>query len=81
MPEALPRLRQLALLVRVGGGRLDLRHLEAEQVKLPLAGSLPVTQLGQLALQPAHLGVDPCVPAPALEVPGPGETVEDVELG
>ena len=80
MAQAIALGFQLALLVGVGGCRLDLRQLEAKQVEVPLPRSLALAQRGQLARQRHDLGVGFAVAAAALELLGAREAIEDLEL-
>ena len=57
MAQALALGRQLGLLGRVRGRRLDLRELEAQQVEVALARALALAQLRELARERRDLGV------------------------
>ena len=81
MAKALALCRQLGCLRHVRRGGLDLGELEAQQVQVAFAGPLAIPKVGELGRDRLRLGVCRPVLAPALQVLGPGEAVEDLELG
>ena len=72
---------ELGELRGVGRDRLDLAELEAHQVEVALARPLALAQVLELAAEAQRLDVRLAVAVSQLEVLGPREPVEDLELG
>jgi hypothetical protein len=72
--------RELALLVGIGVGGLDLGELESQQVEISLPRSLPLANRRELARDRTDLAMGVAVSGAALQVVRPGEAVEDLEL-
>ncbi len=80
MAQPLPLRGQLGLLGGIRLGRLDLGELEAEDVEVALTVSLPLADLGELALDRGDLGMGLAVAGAPLQVLLAGEPVQRLQL-
>ena len=79
--QALALARHPRPLLGLGADLLDLGELVAVEVEIALARAFGLAQLGQLGREPPALAVRLAVEPPRLQVLGPGEAVEDLQLG